>query len=145
MHSFSKFAGVIAISLAMILAVFGTRTVKASDNCNSCSTHIVKTHTCNTCEVRMKPIEPVATCGGCVSSCKDQAHARHEAAEDQARAEQARKKAADKAADLRARADQAEQDGAKEAAEYEAKANAHLESAGLLCPAPSSTTIVPAQ
>src|SRR5215831_9837024 len=116
MHSFSKIVGVrtIAIALAMMLTVFGAQSLKAKSNngsCHSCNTCDQKTHcdscdqkvhTCNTCQpVKVEP----APCGKCQASCKDQAHARHEASEDQARAERAQKKAADKAAHERAEAD----------------------------------------
>jgi hypothetical protein len=136
MHSFSKIAGirVLAISLAMILTVFGTQSLKAKDNqhCNSCNTCKEKVHSCNTCQVQK--VEPAPTCGGCTATCKEQKHARHEAEEDRARAEKAQKKAADKAASERAEADAAEQKGAQQAAKYESKANQHLADAGLLCP-----------
>jgi hypothetical protein len=124
MHS-SKIARVrsIAIALAMILSVFGTKGLRAQQVTTQKTVTVDSGGSCPTYQI----------------SCKDAAHARHEAAEDHARAERAQKKAADKAAKLRAEADEEEREGAQDAAKYEGKANKHLEDAGLICPANEQT------
>lgn len=66
--------------------------------------------------------------------------AQHEAAEDRARAENARKHAEDQAAAERAKADQAIQEGNEKAAHYEAKANSRLEKGEGACNMCATTT-----
>ena len=114
----SKIAGVrsLAVALAMLLSVFGTQSVKAQD-------------------VGQVKVQEQGRCPTCQVSCKKAAHAKHEAAEAQARAEKVQKKAAEHAAHERAEAEQIEQRGAQDAAKYESKSNKILEDAGLLCPA----------